>query len=69
MTLNRFLNNQNRYSQTMLKLQIDLLNKHELKVSKIMDILKVYKKELHFAFMFASPLVVQKSKTGFKYFP
>ena len=39
------------------------------KVKQISQIYRVFKKELHFAFMFASPLVVQKSNSGFKYFP
>ena len=34
-----------------------------------MNMFRVYKKELHFAFLFASPLVVQKSNNGFRYFP
>ena len=46
-----------------------MLESHEKKVTKIMHMFKVFKKELHFAFMFASPLVVQKQDKGFKYFP
>lgn len=39
------------------------------KSKEMSDMLHVFKKRLHFAFLFASPLVLLKSADNFKYFP
>ena len=47
---------------------IDILKQHEDKLHSIQDMFRVIKKELHFAFLFASPLVMQKKDDNFRYF-
>lgn len=68
LSLNRYLNNQDRQKVNQINRQIRILEQHEAKVQEIMNMFAVFKKELHFAFLFASPLVVQKSENAFKYF-
>lgn len=56
--LNRYLFNQDRVKVNQINRQIRILEQHERKVQEIVDMFKTFKKELHFAFLFASPLVL-----------
>ena len=58
LSLNRYLNNQDRLKIYQINKQIRILEQHESKVQEIMTMFQVIKKELHFAFLFASPIVI-----------
>ena len=66
--LNRYLNNQDRPKVNMINRQMRILEQHERKVQEIVDMFKVFKKELHFAFLFASPLVLLKHNNTYRFF-
>ena len=46
-----------------------MLEQHETKLLEISEMTRVFKKKIHFAFLFASPIVFQKKDKSFKYFP
>ena len=58
----------------VLNKQIKRLNEHELQVRKILDRFKKEDKKLHFAFLFACPLVLsyntgESTKNIYKFIP
>ena len=56
LSLQRYLKMNDKYKASQISKQIRSLRQQETQVREIMNYIKVQKKELQFAFLFASPL-------------
>lgn len=56
LSLNQYLN-LDRHKVNQINLHLRVLAQHEKKVQEISETFRIFKKELHFAFLFASPLI------------
>ena len=59
LALKRYMYKQDRQKARQINRIIRILEQHETKLEEINDMTRVFKKKIHFAFLFASPIVVQ----------